>query len=206
MGLKHWWKTGAAPNDYEFGLAEETFQGQRVASLRSILQPARSFGAFCQTIATEDYRGSRIRFSAALKANDVTGGWGRLWLRIDGVRPDETLPSTPWRTAPWWARLAGSSMPWCWMWRRRRPRSRLMPGCLGRGSCWCPSWPSRRSAARCAGDRRPPSPTAATEPRLQPGLAHRGRPPGRPPGTGRPDCRRRQPGEPSPASDSRDPR
>jgi hypothetical protein len=27
MGLKHWWKTGAAPNDYKFGLAEETFQG-----------------------------------------------------------------------------------------------------------------------------------------------------------------------------------
>jgi hypothetical protein len=91
MGLKHWWKTGAAPNDYEFGLAEETFQGQRVASLRSIVQPAGSFGAFCQTIAAEDYRGRRIRLSAALKANDVTGGWGGLWLRIDGVRPDETL-------------------------------------------------------------------------------------------------------------------
>jgi len=26
MGLQHWWKTGAAPNDYEFGLAEDTFQ------------------------------------------------------------------------------------------------------------------------------------------------------------------------------------
>ena len=48
MGLKHWWKTGAAPDDYEFGLAEETFQGQRVACLRSIVQPARSFGAFCR--------------------------------------------------------------------------------------------------------------------------------------------------------------
>ena len=35
MGLTHWWKTGAAPNDYEFGLAEETFQGQPAASLRS---------------------------------------------------------------------------------------------------------------------------------------------------------------------------
>ena len=43
MGLKNWWKTGAAPNDYESGLAEETFQGQRVASLRSIVhQPAAS--------------------------------------------------------------------------------------------------------------------------------------------------------------------
>jgi hypothetical protein len=91
MALQHWWKTGAAPNDYEFGLAEETFQGQPVAPLRSIAQPARSFGAFCQTIAAEDYRGKRIRFSAALKANNVTGGWGGLWQRVDGARLDETL-------------------------------------------------------------------------------------------------------------------
>src|SRR5918994_7433270 len=91
MGLKHWWKTGAAPNDYEFGLAEETFQGQPVAYLRSIAQPARSFGAFGQTIAAEDYRGKRIRFSAALKATNLIGGWGGLWLRVDGARLDETL-------------------------------------------------------------------------------------------------------------------
>jgi hypothetical protein len=91
MGLKYWWKTGAAPNDYEFGLAEETFQGQPVASLRSIVQPARSFGAFCQTIAAEDYRGTRIRFSAALKATNVIDGWGGLWLRVDGPHLDETL-------------------------------------------------------------------------------------------------------------------
>src|ERR671933_450939 len=110
MGLKHWWKTGAAPNDYEFGLAEDTFEGQRVAYLRSIVQPVRSFGAFCQTIAAEDYRGKRIRFSAALKATDVADGWGGRW---------------------------------------RRPRSPLVPDCLGRGSCWCRGWPSRRSATRC---------------------------------------------------------
>jgi hypothetical protein len=41
MGLTHWWKTGAAPNDYAFGLAEETLEGQRVAYLRSIVHPAR---------------------------------------------------------------------------------------------------------------------------------------------------------------------
>ena len=91
MGLQHWWKNGAAPNDYEFGLAEERFEGQPVAYLRSIVQQARSFGAFCQTIAAEDYRGKRIRFSAALKANNVTDGWGGLWLRVDGARLDETL-------------------------------------------------------------------------------------------------------------------
>jgi hypothetical protein len=39
----------------------------------------------------EDYRGKRIRFSAALKANNVTDGWGGLWLRVDGPRLDEML-------------------------------------------------------------------------------------------------------------------
>jgi hypothetical protein len=63
MGLQHWWKTGAAPDDYAFGLAEESFQGQPVAYLRSVVQPARTFGAFGQVIPTEDYRGKRIRFS-----------------------------------------------------------------------------------------------------------------------------------------------
>ena len=77
VGLMHGWKTGAAPNDYESGLAEQSFEGQRVAYLRSIVQPAHSFGAFCQTIAADDYRGRRVRFSAALKASDVTG-WGGL--------------------------------------------------------------------------------------------------------------------------------
>jgi hypothetical protein len=130
MGLMHWWKTGAAPDDYEFGLAEETLEGQPVAYLRSIAQPARSFGAFCQTIAAEDYRGKRIRFSAALKANNVTGGWGGLWLRVDGARLDETLAIDTMEDRP----LRGT--PWCWTWPRQHPRSASGPGCLGKGSCW----------------------------------------------------------------------
>jgi hypothetical protein len=163
MGPQHWWKTGAAPNDYEFGLAEDTFEGGRVAYLRSIVQPARSFGALCQTIA-EDYRGKRIRFSAALKANNVTGGWGGLWPRVDGVHLDETLAIDTMEDRPLWARPAGNSTPWCWMSpRRRRRRSTSVLGCLGRGSCWCRSWPSRRSTATY---RSPPAPssTAAAEP------------------------------------------
>ena len=89
MGLQHWWKTGAAPNDYEFGLAEERFEGQPVAYLRSIVQQARSFGAFCQTIAAEDYRGKRIRFSAALKANHT--------LAIDTMEDRPLVGTTDWQ-------------------------------------------------------------------------------------------------------------
>jgi hypothetical protein len=113
MGLKHWWKTGAAPNDYEFGLAHETFEGQRVAYLRSIVQPVRSFAAFCQTIAAEDYRGKRVRFSAALKATNVTDGWAGCGCGSTGPTWTRRWPLTPWRTAPWWARPAGRNMRSC---------------------------------------------------------------------------------------------
>ena len=151
MGLKHWWTTGAAPDNYEFGLAEETFEGQPVACLRSIAQPARSFGAFCQTIAAEDYRGKRVRFSAALKANNVTGGWGGLWLRVDGPHLDDTLAIDTMEDRP----LRGTTG-----WQQHAPVldvAAAVPGCLGRGSCWCPSWPSRRSATTC---RSPSAPIA----------------------------------------------
>ena len=83
MGLKYW---RVAPSDYEFGLAEGTFEGQRVASLRSTVKPVRDFGACRQEIAADDYRGKRIRFAAALKAVDVTMGWAGLWLRVDGAQ------------------------------------------------------------------------------------------------------------------------
>jgi hypothetical protein len=72
-GTADWWKTRAAPNDYAFGLAEESLQGHPVAYLHPVVQPARSFGAFGQVIAAQDYRGKRIRFSTALKVSDVTG-------------------------------------------------------------------------------------------------------------------------------------
>jgi RNA polymerase sigma factor (sigma-70 family) len=83
MGLKYW---RVAPSDYEFGLAEGTFEGRRVASLRSTVKPARDFGACRQEIAADDYRGKRVRFAAALKAVDVTNGWAGLWLRVDGAQ------------------------------------------------------------------------------------------------------------------------
>ena len=192
MGLQHWWKNGAAPNDYESGLAEERFEGQPVAYLRSIMQQARSFGAFCQTIAAEDYRGKRIRFSATLKANNLTDGWGGLWLRVDGARLDETLAIDTMEDRPWSGRPAGSSTRWCSTWPRRRPRSPSGLGGLGWGAAGC-HWPLRRSAARC---RSPPAPIAHDNRRTS--TSARPSSPGRPPGVGRPD----RPSDPNPmASD-----
>jgi hypothetical protein len=46
------------------------------------------FGALVQSIAATHYRSRRVRYSATVRAKEVTG-WAGLWLRIDG--PGGTL-------------------------------------------------------------------------------------------------------------------
>jgi hypothetical protein len=82
-----WFLTGTLPADYELGLLPEdvSFEGHRVVRLRlrsEVAAPA-GFGALMQSIAATRYRGCRVRFSATVRAQDVTG-WAGLWLRIDG--------------------------------------------------------------------------------------------------------------------------
>jgi hypothetical protein len=75
---------GTAPQDYTHGIAgDETHEGKRVAYLRSTAKEATRFGTLMQMISAEEYRGQRIRFSAALRTQDVAG-WTGLWMRVDG--------------------------------------------------------------------------------------------------------------------------
>ena len=90
MKLKHWGMLSPDPERYDFGLADETLDGRRVAYLRSTVQPAESFGLLFQGIAAGAYRGRRVRLSAALEAVGVDG-WAGLWLRVEGGRPNGTL-------------------------------------------------------------------------------------------------------------------
>jgi RNA polymerase sigma factor (sigma-70 family) len=171
MGLKYW---RVAPSDYEFGLAEGTFEGRRVASLRSTVKPARDFGACRQEIAADDYRGKRIRFAAALKAVEVTNGWAGLWLRVDGAQRGTTLAfdNMEDRAVKGHDRLATP-----------RDRAGCRPGGrVGRVRC-LGVWRGRAAAcrSRCRGGQQGhpshgpgPAPSAAsTKPRLQPDLTCR---------------------------------
>jgi hypothetical protein len=90
MGLKHWGMLSARTGSHEGGLASERFEGRPVAYLRSAGEPAERFGLLFQGIAADDFRGRRVRLSAALKANGVTGYAG-LWLRVEGGRPSGTI-------------------------------------------------------------------------------------------------------------------
>lgn len=82
-----WHLTGSHRRDYEVGLLPATIahDGNRVVQLR--LRPGipdpEGFGALMQSIAATRYLGRRVRFSATLRAREVTG-WAGLWLRIDG--------------------------------------------------------------------------------------------------------------------------
>ncbi len=88
MGLKHWSMSGMAPHEYVF--ESGTVGGRPGATLRCIVSPATSFGAFSQAITASRYLTKRIRLSADLRTVDVTG-WAGLWMRVDGQSFHEML-------------------------------------------------------------------------------------------------------------------
>ena len=81
-----WHMTGASKAEYEAGLLPGAdYDGDRVARLRlkpAVAEPS-DFGALVQTIGTARYLGHRVRFSAMLRATEITG-WAGLWMRVDG--------------------------------------------------------------------------------------------------------------------------
>ena len=78
--------TGSYASDYEADLLSGTdYEGDRIAQLRlrsAVPEPA-GFGALMQSIAASRYIGRKVRFSAMMRACEVTG-WTGLWLRTDG--------------------------------------------------------------------------------------------------------------------------
>ena len=79
-----WIRTGSAPEQYEM-----TVQPRAVGStdLLVVLKSkadadATKFGTLMQQFQAADYRGQSVRFSANVKARDVTGS-GQLWMRVD---------------------------------------------------------------------------------------------------------------------------
>lgn len=82
-----WLITGTAPENYEYGLDQETFfKGTKSVSLKSrkVEMDEGDFGTVMQQFKAVSYLGKRVRFSGFVKAKDVTG-WGGLWMRIDSV-------------------------------------------------------------------------------------------------------------------------
>ncbi|RKH43125.1 AraC family transcriptional regulator [Corallococcus sp. AB049A] len=86
-----WYVTESAPQHYEAGVDEASpCEGTRSAFLRSRTQATDSFGTFMQAFSAKDFRGKRLRFSAAVRHQDVKG-WAGLWMRVEGTDPKHPL-------------------------------------------------------------------------------------------------------------------
>lgn len=78
-----WIMTGETPSDYETGLDNRiVHSGSYSAYLKSKDEGARGFATLMQQIKSVRYRGERLKFSAFVKSENVTGSAG-LWMRID---------------------------------------------------------------------------------------------------------------------------
>jgi hypothetical protein len=73
-----WFLAGTQPQNYNTGA-----DGNGVAFLASKADATGAgFGTLMQSINAESYRGTRVRFSARVRSEDVTG-WAGLWMRVD---------------------------------------------------------------------------------------------------------------------------
>ncbi len=80
-----WHMAGSQPRQYEHALANDmTYDAKPVVVLRSVVTQTDGFGTLMQTFSAEDYLGQRVRFSGALKCDDVEDRVG-LWMRVDGA-------------------------------------------------------------------------------------------------------------------------
>ncbi|RKH07747.1 AraC family transcriptional regulator [Corallococcus carmarthensis] len=86
-----WYVTESAPQHFEAGVDDSApCEGTRSAFLRSRTQATDSFGTFMQAFSAQDFRGKRLRFSAAVRHLDVKG-WAGLWMRVEGADPKQPL-------------------------------------------------------------------------------------------------------------------
>lgn len=86
-----WFKNGQAPAVQECQAGVDSELGE--SGLANITLRCESdvdgFISVMQQFSAEAYRGTRLRYSALIKAEDV-GGWGGLWMRVDKVLNSET--------------------------------------------------------------------------------------------------------------------
>lgn len=78
-----WIMAGSAPTSYELGVDANGGQDRRPAGfLKSKADSINGFGTMMQQFSADDYRGKRVRFSAAVRSENVKA-WAGLWMRVD---------------------------------------------------------------------------------------------------------------------------
>lgn len=88
---KGWFLAGTNPNDYVVSVDPRGGRaGGPCALLKARTAEAGTFGTLMQTVAADEYRSKRLRFSASVRSADVRN-WAGLWMRIDGPDPSRPL-------------------------------------------------------------------------------------------------------------------
>jgi hypothetical protein len=106
-----WFIAGTHGTEYDAGLLAPScaYEGRRVIQLRfRRAEPPGGFGTVMQSIDAARYRGSRVRFSAVLRGQEITG-WAGAWLRVDtasGTRALDNMQDRPLRAATAWTETA----------------------------------------------------------------------------------------------------
>jgi len=79
-----WIQAGSAPRDYDMGVDRAATHGGKASGfLRSNKAKPAGFGTLMQMFKADKYRGKRLRLSAWVRAQDVSG-WAGVWMRVDG--------------------------------------------------------------------------------------------------------------------------
>ena len=88
-----WIKNGSKMEAYEVGVDENNgWGGMPSAYVKALSDSAgEGFGGMMQSIAADQYKNKRVRLSGWVKTEDVTGGGGQLWLRVDGQENGKML-------------------------------------------------------------------------------------------------------------------
>jgi hypothetical protein len=88
-----WHMSGSHRTEYEAGLlpADCAYEGRRVVQLRfRTAGLPGGFGTVMQSIDAARYRGSRVRFGAMIRGQEITD-WAGIWLRIDDANGTKVL-------------------------------------------------------------------------------------------------------------------
>ncbi len=106
-----WFMSGTHAAQYAAGLLppDATHDGGRVLRLRfSGADRPGGFGTVMQSIDAARYRGRRVRFTALIRGQEITG-WAGTWLRVDvggGQRALDNMQDRPLRGSDEWTRAA----------------------------------------------------------------------------------------------------
>lgn len=88
--MENWYKAGSRPEAYAIGVDDRiTYNGKRSGYIQSIVEQIDGFGTLMQTFSAVVYRGKRLRYTAAVKSEAVSG-WAGLWMRVDGVAGEKS--------------------------------------------------------------------------------------------------------------------